>query len=190
MELWEMMILSIAIAIIAPIAFSVFWFCKKHEEKKISSTNFVRTRPPKLLSGFFLGFALLVLLGGIAGIIVCCITDSENTTVSQIVTLSICIVAFSGLGFFGYAYVAFNYVVANDEGILAYRLFRKKKFYRYEDIDSFQDTISMGMAGGLTGYDKNNKKIFAIEAVHVGSSNVAQMLREHGVVERFNNTLN
>ena len=187
MDLWEMMIISLLIVIISPIALSIFWLCKAREEKNISTEGAIKTRPPKILSGFFLGFALVILLGGIAAIIYCCITDSENTTATQIITISICIAVFSALGFFGYAYVRFNYVIADNEGILAYRLLRKKRYYRYDEIGCFQDTISMGMMGGLIGYDKNYKKIFAIEAVHIGADAVAQRLREHGVKEEVQN---
>ena len=183
MDIWETLLTSLLILIILPVAFSFFWFFKVRGEKKISSQEVVRTRPPKVLSGFFLGFAFIVLFGGIAAIIYCCITDSENTTASIIIIMSVCVVVFSALGFFGYAYVRFNYVVIDSEGILVYRLFRKKRYYSYEEIGYFQDTINLGMMGGLIGYDKNNSKIFAIEAVHIGASAVAQRLREHGVRE-------
>ena len=41
------------------------------------------------------------------------------------------------------------------------------------------------MLGGLKGYDKNNSQIFAIEAVHIGVSAVAERLREKGILEIF-----
>lgn len=185
MEFWETLLISLLIAIVLPVVFSFFWFFKVRGEKKISDQETIRTRPSKTLSGFFLGFAILVLIGGIAGIIYCCLTDAENTTALAVIILSVCIAIFSAIGFFGYAYIRFNYVVADAEGILAYRLFRKKRYYRYEEIAYFEDTISMGMMGGLIGYDKNGKKIFAIEALHIGSSAVAQRLREHGVQEKI-----
>lgn len=189
MDLWEMMIISLLIVIISPIALSIFWFCKTRGDKKLSTEGAIITRPPKALSGFFLGFGILVLLGGIAGIIYCCITDSENTTVTQVIVLSLCIVAFSSIGFFGYAYVRFNYVIADAEGVLTCRLLRKKKYYRYDEIGYFQDTINMGVMGSLVGYDKNNNKIFAIEALCIGVSAVAQRLREHGVKEKIQSQL-
>ncbi len=188
--MWESILISLLIIVILPIAFSFFWFFKVRGEKKISSKEIIRTRPPKTLSGFFLGFALIVLFGGIAAIIYCCVTDSENTTASVVIIISVCIVAFSALGFFGYAFIRFNYVVADAEGILAYRLFRKKRYYRYEEIGYFQDTSNLGMMGGLIGYDKDNVKIFAIEAVHIGASAVAQRLREHGVQEKLQSQFN
>lgn len=185
MGIWETLLTPLLIAVILPIVFSFFWFFKVRGEKKISSQEVIRTRPPKIVSGFFLGFALIVLFGGIAVIVYCCITDSENTTASAIIAASVCIAVLSVFGFFGYAYARFNYVVSDAEGILVYRLFRKKRYYSYEEIGCFQDTTNLGMIGGLIGYDKNDSKIFAIEAVHIGASAVAQRLREHGVREKL-----
>ena len=184
MEFWESMLTTLIIVLVLPVAFSVFWFFKVREEKKLTNKETIKTRPPKILSGFFLGFALLFLCGGTAAIICCCITDGENMTALKVIILSVGFAAFSALGFFGYAYVRFNYVIADAEGLLVYRLFRKKRYYRYEEIACFQDTISMGMMGGLTGYDKDNKKIFAVEAMHIGVSDVAQKLREHEVKQK------
>ena len=190
MDLWEILLIPFLIAIIVPIVFSIFWFFKVRGEKKIAQDAVIRTRPPKILSGFFLGFALLVLFGGIAGIIYCCITDRENTTVSVVITMSACVAAFSALGFFGYAYARFHYVVADSEGIRAYRLFRKTKCYRYEEIGYFHDTLWAGAMGSLKGYDANDKVIFSIDALHIGASAVAQRLREHNVQERGQGQLN
>ncbi|MDE7395759.1 MAG: hypothetical protein K2M95_06550 [Clostridiales bacterium] len=97
------------------------------------------------------------------------------------IILAVCVAAFSALAFFGYANIRFNYVVADAEGILACRLFRKKRYYRYEEIEYIHDSTSLGMMGGLIGYDKENKKIFAVDAIHIGAADVAQRLREHGV---------
>ena len=185
MDILKTLLFSLLITLTMPIVFSFFWFFKVRGEKKISSQEVIRTRPPKILSGFFLGFAFVVLLGGIAAIIYFCVTDSENTTASAIITISVCVAVFSMLGFFGYAFVRFNYVVLDTEGIFAYRLFRKKRYYRYEDIGYFKDTSNLGMMGSVIGYDKNNAKIFAIEAVHIGASAVVQRLREHKVQEKL-----
>lgn len=184
MEIWESLLLSLLLPVILAIACSFFWFFKVRGEKKISSQDIIRTRPPKALSGFFLGFALIVLLGGIAGLIYCCITDSENATISNIIIISVCVAAFSALGFFGYAYIRFNYVVASSDGIFVFRLFRKKRYYSFDEIGYFQDSTNLGMLGGLIGYDKNNSKIFAVEAVHIGVPAVIERLREHGVQEK------
>lgn len=99
MGFWQTLATSLLIAFVLPVVFSIFWFFKVRGEKKMPSKDRIRTRPPKAVSGFFLGFALLVLFGGIAGIIYCCITDSENTTVQAVIVLSVCIAVFSALAF-------------------------------------------------------------------------------------------
>lgn len=184
MGIRETQITSLAVVITLPIVFGAFWLFKSLGEKKLNPGETVRTRPPKILSGFFLGFAILVLVGGVALIIYTSIVDSENTTVGIVIAATSVVALLSLTGFFGYAWVRFNYVVADDEGVHVYRLFRKKKFYRYEEIGCFNDTTSLGPYGGLKCYDLNNKKIFSIEALHIGTSAVVQKLREHGVEER------
>lgn len=98
--------------------FSAFWFFKAREEKKYRSDKSVRTRPPKIVSGFFLDFAFLVLFGGIASIIYCCIADGENASAFKIIAISVCVAVFSAIGFAGYAALRFNGVVADDKGVL------------------------------------------------------------------------
>ena len=93
MDIWEAL-LPLLISIILPVVFSIFSFFKVRGEKNFSSQEVIRTRPPKALSGFFLGFALLVLLGGIAAIIYGCVADSENTTVSIVVVTSVFVSVF------------------------------------------------------------------------------------------------
>lgn len=167
------------------IIFSFLWASKIRGERKIGDKQIICAHLSKTLSGFFLGFALFVLIGGIVGIIYKCITDIEYMIESSLLADSICIITVvSAIGFFGYAYFRFNYVVANVDGIIVCRLFRKKKFYFYEEIAYFKDTLSMGMIGSLIGYNKNGKKIFAIEGLYIGSSAIAQQLREHGVQEK------
>ena len=180
----ETMITVLMTAMALSVTLSVWEFFKLRGERKFTSKGAVRTRPPKMVSIFFLGFALLVLGGGIGGIIYCCIADSENTTVAQIIVIAVCSFVFSGIAIFGYAWIRFNYIVADNEGVIVCRLFRKKKYYRYEEILNFQDNSKSGVLGGVTGYDKNNKKIFEVDGLHIGVSAVGQRLREHGIAER------
>lgn len=184
MDIRTSQITSILIILILPVVFGIFWLFKSRGEKKLNPQDTIRTRPSKLLSGFFLGFAVLVLVGGTALIIYTSIVDSEHTTVGIVIAATAAVVGFSLIGFFGYAWVRFNYVVADSEGVHAYRLFRKKKFYRYEEIGCFNDTTSLGIYGGIKCYDKNNKKIFEVEALQIGTTAVVQKMREHGVEEK------
>lgn len=126
MNITETILTTVLITLILPVVFSLFWFFKLRSEKDISSDEVIRTRPPKMLSGFFLGFGLIVLLGGIGMIVYSCITDSENTTFGTVVMMSVFVALFSAIGFFAYAYYRFNYVVADTNGILVYRLSAKR----------------------------------------------------------------
>lgn len=184
MDLWELTLTSLLLMIVLPAVYGIVWFVKTREEKKFTSEGTIRTRTPKIVSVFFLGFALLVLCGGTAVIIYSCITNSENTTVDVVVILSVLVAVFSGLGFFGYAWGRFNFVIADDEGLLACRLFLKKRYCRYEEIGYFYDTTWLGFHGEVKIYDKDNIKICSIEALSIGATAVLQRLREHGVEEK------
>lgn len=180
MNLVESLILTFSLIFVLSVGSTVLFALKNRGDKKLKNGT-VKTYVPKTLQGFFLGFAIFVFFGGAAGIIYCAITDPEHTTAGFVAMIVICILLFSGLGLFGFLYVRMNYVVATDEGIEAHRLFRKTKFYRYEEISGFRDTTEQGMMGGLEGFDAEGKKIFAIEAVSIGAKAVADRLREKGV---------
>ncbi|MDE5547542.1 MAG: hypothetical protein K2J30_00880 [Clostridia bacterium] len=183
METWELALWLSALVIVIPIGFLIYWFFSSRRKKNFLPEEPICTRPPKSLSAFFLSFAFLWLYDGTAGIVYFCITDSEHMPFMRVFLAALCVVALSALAVFAYMWIRFNYVVADNEGIYVYRLFRKHKYYRYEEICYFADTLWKGMRGGLIGYDINNKKIFVIETVQIGSTAVAQRLREHGVVE-------
>ena len=169
----------ILIPIVITIVFSLLWKTKTNAEKKIPNGNFIRTKPPKTLTGFFLFFAIVGTCGGIVlGII-----NRDNTAnlIGVILTFSI----FAILGFFGYAWMRFNYVVIDGDNIIVYRLFQKNKFYTFDDIAFYKDTTHMGIQGGLICYNKNKKKLFSVEAIHIGVSLIIQRLREKNITQLF-----
>ena len=167
----------IIIPIAITIVFSIFWRNKITAEKKLSNENTIRTRPPKILSVFFLGIALVAVCGGI----ILCIINKDNKTNLLSIILLICMFAF--LGFFGYAWVRFNYVVIDGDNIMVYRLFQKKKLYCFDEIAFFKDTTHLGISGGLICYNKDKKKVFSVEAIHIGVSLIIHRLREKNIVE-------
>ena len=188
MRFWESVLISLICALVLPVVFSTFWFFKVRDEKKLNMTGeTICTRPPKILSGFFLGFASIVLLGGISAIILFLVYYSED--ILAIIILSAFTAIFSGLSFLGYLSVRFNYVILDDKGLIVFRLFQKKKYFLFEDIsyveggnyNSYIDSI-----GAIVGYDENNKILFTINGLHIGASAVANRLREHGVKEKRN----
>lgn len=157
----------------------LIYYGQSRAEKRLPLEGEIRTRPSFFLKAFFLGFGIVFFAVGVGVSVMLSIKDDVDT--GQIIAVGTIFPAMSLVGFFGYAYVRFNYVVSADEGIVAHRLLRKTKFYRYDEVSAFKDTVSLGMYGGLVGYGVNGKKIFAIEAVSIGAKAVADRLREKGV---------
>ncbi len=172
-------ITPILIAIILPLVFSFFFRAKSKEEKKIENQDTIRTKPPKALSIFFLVFAVIFFALAIIG----SISSLENIT--SLILCATIFSAFSLLSIFGFLWVRFNYVILDSDGVHVFHLFKKNSFYRYNEIGYFLDTSHLGMAGEIIGYDKNKKKIFAIEAVHVGANFVVQRLIDRGIERTY-----
>lgn len=157
------------IPIVVMIAFSIFSMCRKMEEKKAVGKDVIRTHPPLLLSAF-----LLVVAFASTGLEIFLIITSWEVIILLFTVMPV-------VSFFGYAWFRFNYVVIDGNDVVVYRLFGKKKQYRFDEIAYFKDTTHAGMSGGLICYDKKQKKMFAVEEVHVGVSLIIQRLRENKV---------
>ena len=55
----------------------------------------------------------------------------------------------------------------------------------FDEIAFFKDTTHMGIQGGLICYNKNKKKLFSVEAIHIGVSLIIQRLREKNIAQMF-----
>lgn len=171
----QYILVPIAVVIIT----SLLWKSKLKAEKNEVNKNFIRTRSPIALTVFFLLFTIVFAGGSIA---VCIINlNSEINLIVVILLLSF----FSLLSLFGYAWVNFNYVVVDQENIIVHRLFRKNKTYTFSEIYFFKDTTNLGIQGGLICYNVKKKKIFAVEAIHIGVSLIIERLREKNITEIF-----
>ncbi len=179
------MLLRILMFLLIPIAVQLFFsltLClKKREEKRINTENEIRTKPPKVVSIFFLGFAII----SSVGLILACIFSEGLEEIELVCIILICSL-FLLLGGFGYLWVAFNYVIAKEDEIVVFKLFGKTKTYKYSEIGYFIDQTDLGMAGALICYDKNLKKIFMVEAISLGVGLVVQKLKDKNVIENMN----
>ena len=178
-------VISSVVAMLLLAAVSLlFLSSKKRGEKNISSEGVIRTRPPKALTGMYIAILVFFVIGALVPVVYLYVGNDKNANVTALIITAAISLIFSILCFFGYAFTTFNYVISDDEGIHVYRLFRKVKYFSYEEFGAFKDTINLGLKGELTGYDKNNKKIFSIEGLHIGASIIADRLRAHGVKEK------
>lgn len=176
-----MLLVFLAGGILESICSAVFFALVEREEKRALRERILRTCAGKLMRGIFFGIAVFVFFAGTAAIIYCLFFSGENTTVQAVayVEMVLFLISASALCFF--LYITFTYVVSTDEGIEAHRLFRKRKFYRYEEISVFNYKTPKG-SDKLIGYDADGKVIFKVsESTHIGVQALADRLREKGV---------
>ena len=168
---------KIVAIVLTALVLALFEFFKNKADKKLFDENAksVRTRPPKLLSGFLLSFSAFFFAIDTA-LFVNCFHDSSYLG-GAIFTGVMVLLAFSL-----YVWLRFNYVIADDERIVVFKPFRKKKCYHYYEIAYFKYTGG-GMEDSLKCYNSDKKRIFYLESIQVGVSIVVQKLREHEVEE-------
>ncbi|MDE7083441.1 MAG: hypothetical protein K2O89_07055 [Clostridia bacterium] len=170
----------VAIAVILPLVFQLFYFLKSREEKKSGIDKLNRTRAPKALLWFFLGFALL---GITVMIVAAAFMIRDREPVSAIIAIIIGFSLFSALGFFGFIWSRFRYEIIEDDGITLVRFNKRWKVY-FSEIEYYKFTD--GMAGGLIAYDKNGVVIFSAEAINIGSHKLVSAMQNNFVTEVFN----
>ena len=164
----------VAIAVILPLVFNLFWFLKSREEKKQGIDKLNRTRAPKFVLAFFLGFAIACI---VLMIVVVVLMAMDPVPVWVFVLAVIVCILFAALGFFGYTWSRFKYEIIEDDGITLVRFNKKKKFY-YSQIVFYKYTE--GMMGTFVTYDEYGRILFNVEALSIGSKNLADTMQQHG----------
>lgn len=169
-------------SLISALTFGVlllFVINKEKAETKLSNEDIIRTRLPKAVMGFFFALAL----GGTCGGTVLCIIYRNSKT--ELMCIAISFSLFAVIGWLGYVWGRFNYVVVDTDTIVVHRPFRKKKIYSFDEIACFKDTTNASVKGELICYDQNGKKMFSIEMMYVGVSLIAQRLKEKNIVQKL-----
>lgn len=178
MDFLTSIIITVAVSVILPVVFNLFYFLKRREEKKLkeNTEGALRTRMPKFIKGFFLGFAILCFLGMI-GVDIALIVGHESLTVLIVVT--VCFTLFGSIGMFGFLLTAINCEIVDGDTITVIRLFKKRKEVDIGSIDSYR--LMQGIAGGLTAFDENGIPIFSSEGLSINLDALAHRLDERGV---------
>ena len=163
----------VAIAITLPIVFNVFYFLKQREEKrqKITTDEAVRTKSPTAIRAFFLGFAVLVFLATLVGLIICIVQREDAFTVVIVAGFG---TAFALLGLLGYFIAKFNYEIIDGDKIIISRCFKKRYAVAVSDIARFSYT--RGFICGLNAYDKYGIILFESSGYNLNIDKLAQFL--------------
>lgn len=140
-----------------------------------SGTDTVRTRLPILISVLILAFSAFFLFVSVFCFIEFVCGDFSLGGLLFANFMFLC-------PFCIYMWWRFNYVIADDEKIIVFRLFQKKKCYYYHEITYFKDSNGI-MVDDLICYDSDRKKIFTVQTIQAGVPLVVQKLRQHEVKE-------
>ncbi len=165
MDFLTSILITVAVSVVLPVVFNLFYFLKRREEKKRkeNTEGEFRTRAPKFIKGFFLGFAILCFLGMI-GVDIALIVTGESLKILIIIT--VCFTLFGSIGMLGFLLTAINCEIVNGDTITVIRLFKKPKEVEISSIDSYR--LMQGIAGGLTAFDENGIEVpFKQVDVHI-----------------------
>ncbi len=174
----EYIIIAIATMLILPLVFSSFYAGARREEAKIVGEFDFKITGSKGLRLFFLIWAIVCFLGMTALFIYNLFVPFwEALVISEIFIL-----AFGGLGLFGYIYLKGNYVVVKEEHLIIKKLFKQSFIVKYEDI-AYSNCFgaSKKIIGGYEFLDKDGVRLFSCEFASVGINKLANILRNHYV---------
>jgi len=165
--------------IIMMVLYFVIRFLLERKNAKLwkAGADTVRTRLSILISVFILAFSAFFLFGSVI-----CFIEFVRGDCPLVGFLFTSFMFLSSM--FIYMWWRFNYVVADDEKIVVFRLFRKNKIYHYYEIAYFKDS-NVAMVDDVICYNSDKKKIFTIQSIQIGVPLVVQKLREHEVEETF-----
>ena len=175
---------TVAIAIIIPIVFNVFYFFKLREEKKhkYDKEAIVRTYAPKVYRLFFLVVAIILFVATVAGAIIL-IVNREGLYVILVVVIVGSL--FTLLGLFGYLITALNYEIIDNDKIIVVRCFTKRRIVDIGSISCYK--FNPGFLGGLVAFDKNGISLFESSGYNVNIEKIVQKLDENFIPKARDN---
>ena len=173
----ENVLTGIAISIVLPIVYSLFFAFKEKEEKKVSYGSEFIVKTTKGILIFFLVWMIICILGMI-GIVILLIAIEEPNETQMFWMAEAIIGAFFLLGALGFSLCKYNYLIVKKDGIIVYKMFKKAKTIRYSDITYIND-YSYGF-GEVSGFDSDGIPLFAVDHYHIGAEKLASLLRSKG----------
>ena len=173
----ENITIVIAITIILPIVYGLFYNLKEKEEKKIIYGAEFTVKSSKVITLFFFIWMVICLLGMI-GTVIFVITTEEPNKNQMFWIMEILLLIFFLLGALGFFVCKYNYLVIKENGIYVKKMFKKDKLIKYSDI-TYISNNSFGF-GQLSVYDSNGIPLFEIDHYHLGIEQLDNKLRNKG----------
>lgn len=173
----EDIITGIAILIILPIAYGLFYNLKEKEEKKIIYGAEFTVKSSKAITKFFFIWMVICLSGMIGAVVFLIVSEDPNK--NQIFwIIEALLLIFLILGALGFAICKFNYLVIKENGIYVKKMFKKDKLIKYSDI-TYINSNSIGF-GQVSAYDSNGIPLFEVDQYHLGVDQLDNKLRNNG----------
>ena len=173
----ENITIVIAITIILPIVYGLFYNLKEKEEKKIIYGAEFTVKSSKVITLYFFIWMVICLLGMI-GTVIFVITTEEPNKNQMFWIMEILLLIFFLLGALGFFVCKYNYLVIKENGIYVKKMFKKDKLIKYSDI-TYISNNSFGF-GQLSVYDSNGIPLFEIDHYHLGIEQLDNKLRNKG----------
>ena len=161
-------------------AFGAAYALQARAERRPDGIELFRTRAKGGTLWLFLGCGLFFTAGGCAAVLVLGFA-ADGMTLGRLAAVTAVAAVVAALGFCGYFAERFQYVAVTENGVMAYRPFRRPLFVRYDEMGWFSDRPA---PAGVCVFSKDGKKLFAEDAAHIGAQRLAARLREVGVKER------
>lgn len=173
----ESLITGIAVTIILPIVYGLFFYLKEKEEKKITYGSEFTVKMSKCFMVFFL-ICMIICFFGMVGAVILLIAIDEPNKFTIFWTLELVSLAFFLLGAFGFFSCKYDYIVVKEDGIIVNKMFKKQRIIKYSDI-TYITSHSYGF-GEVACYDSNGIPLLSVDYYHVGVEKLDSILKSKG----------
>ena len=168
----EEILTSIALLIVLPIVYGLFYRLKDAEEKRITYDSVFTVKMSKGILAFFFIW-MVICFAGMILVLFLFAKESPNRISAFWVSESVCF-AFFMAGAIGFLNGKFHYLVVNNEGIIINKLFQKPQLIQYSDITYIYNF------GGVSCYDADGIPLLSADHFHVGADRLYAFLQEKG----------
>jgi hypothetical protein len=168
----EEILTSIALLIVLPIVYGLFYRLKEAEEKRITYDSVFTVKMNKGILAFFFIW-MVICFAAMVLVLFLFAKEAPNRISAFWVSECVCF-AFFTAGAIGFLMGKFNYLVVDNEGIIIKKLFQKPRMIQYSDISYIYHF------DGVSCYDADGIPLLSADHFHVGADRLYAFLQEKG----------